>query len=98
MHYSVITVVWRDRDVIGACLDSVERQVLDGPLEVLVVDNASADGAAELVRDQAIRHRFDDATRAARVAEAEVALLREHYPPAKRTAIRALIGAGYAVR
>jgi hypothetical protein len=27
-----------------------------------------------------------------------VALLQQHYPPARRTAIRALIGAGYAVR
>jgi GT2 family glycosyltransferase len=53
MSYSVITVVWRDRDVIGPCLDSVERQVLDGSLEVLVVDNASSDGAVELVKNRA---------------------------------------------
>jgi GT2 family glycosyltransferase len=48
---SIIIVNWNTRDLLRACLSSL-REALDGsPLctEVIVVDNASADGSAEMV-------------------------------------------------
>jgi hypothetical protein len=48
---SLVIVTYRSADVIGACLDSVGAA---GGVsrEVFVVDNASADGTAEIVRTQ----------------------------------------------
>jgi GT2 family glycosyltransferase len=57
VRYSVIIVVWRDRDVVEACLRSVYAQRLDGEVEVLVVDNASADGTADVLAAHADRVR-----------------------------------------
>ena len=46
---SVVVVSWNTRDVLASCLDSVRRH-LDGIAhEMIVVDNASADGSAEMV-------------------------------------------------
>jgi GT2 family glycosyltransferase len=46
----VIIPVWNTRDVLADCLDSVEAQELSGGFETTVVDNASTDGTAELLR------------------------------------------------
>jgi GT2 family glycosyltransferase len=46
---SVIILNWNGREYIRACLDSVYRQDY-GNLEIIVVDNASEDGSAELVK------------------------------------------------
>jgi GT2 family glycosyltransferase len=43
----VLVVTWRGREFLGECLASLERQTL--PHRVLVVDNASDDGTAELL-------------------------------------------------
>ncbi len=50
---SVIVVNWNTRDLLAACLASVRDTVLP-PLrhEVIVVDNGSADGSADMVRDR----------------------------------------------
>ena len=48
----VIVLNWNGRDVIGPCLASLAR-VTDPPLEIIVVDNASSDGSAEIVRREA---------------------------------------------
>jgi len=45
---AVVVVTWNSRDEIGACLGSLAR--LTVPSEVVVVDNASADGTAALVQ------------------------------------------------
>ncbi|MFQ6672458.1 MAG: glycosyltransferase family 2 protein [Candidatus Tectimicrobiota bacterium] len=45
---SVIIVTWNNADEIAACLESVEAQS-HRPLEVIVIDNASDDGTAEVV-------------------------------------------------
>jgi GT2 family glycosyltransferase len=44
---SIIIVSWNVRDLLAACLASLPR----GP-QVIVVDNASADGSAQMVREQ----------------------------------------------
>ena len=47
---SVVIVSYRCRDLLRECLASVDSQRADLDLEVFVVDNASADGTAEMVR------------------------------------------------
>ena len=51
MRLSVIVVNWNLRDELAACLESLRLQTHDD-LEVIVVDNGSHDGSAELVRSQ----------------------------------------------
>ncbi|MFA4947773.1 MAG: glycosyltransferase family 2 protein [Candidatus Krumholzibacteriia bacterium] len=48
----VIVLNWNGRGVIGPCLASLMR-VTEPPLEIIVVDNASSDGSAEIVRRDA---------------------------------------------
>lgn len=47
----MIIPAWNSRDVLGSCLDSIEAQEFPGGLETIVVDNASTDGTAELLRE-----------------------------------------------
>jgi GT2 family glycosyltransferase len=47
----VIIVNFNGRDVIGRCLDAVEAQTVR-PRRVIVVDNASTDGSADLIRSR----------------------------------------------
>lgn len=48
MKVSVIVVNWNRRDLLRACLQSIEAQTT-AEHEVIVVDNGSADGSAEMV-------------------------------------------------
>lgn len=50
MDVSVIIVSWNTRDILRDCLDSVYAQTKAVSFEVIVIDNASADGSAELVK------------------------------------------------
>jgi N-acetylglucosaminyl-diphospho-decaprenol L-rhamnosyltransferase len=54
---SVIIATWNAREVLSRCLDSVEAQRVEGGVETIVVDNASTDGTAELLRDRSDRIR-----------------------------------------
>ncbi len=47
---SVIIVNWNARDLLRDCLNSLVPAAEQFPLEVIVVDNASGDGSAEMVR------------------------------------------------
>jgi GT2 family glycosyltransferase len=47
---SVVVVNWNTRDFLRECLQSVHRETTDVTFEVFVVDNASGDGSAEMVR------------------------------------------------
>ena len=47
---SVIVVNWNRRDLLRSCLQSLAQQNLNQPFEVVVVDNGSNDGSAEMVR------------------------------------------------
>jgi len=49
---SVIVVNWNTRNLLEQCLRSVYETAEDMALEVIVVDNASADGSVEMVRDR----------------------------------------------
>ncbi|HEX5133434.1 MAG TPA: glycosyltransferase [Candidatus Krumholzibacteria bacterium] len=49
MQTSVIIVTYNSSRVIGACLDSLAAEAAAGVLEVIVVDNASSDGTADML-------------------------------------------------
>jgi len=49
---AVVIVNYNTRDLLRDCLASLAQNGFPGPLEVWVVDNASTDGSAELVRAQ----------------------------------------------
>lgn len=46
---SIIIVNWNTRELLRECLMSIYSQVRDCSFEILVVDNASSDGSAQLV-------------------------------------------------
>lgn len=52
MDLSVIIINWNTRDLLAQCLASVYAYPLDGDFEVWVVDNASADGSVQMVRER----------------------------------------------
>ncbi|HUF40047.1 MAG TPA: glycosyltransferase family 2 protein [Anaerolineales bacterium] len=47
---SVVIVSWNTRALLKGCLASIERPVEGPAVDVIVVDNASGDGSAEMVR------------------------------------------------
>jgi N-acetylglucosaminyl-diphospho-decaprenol L-rhamnosyltransferase len=50
MNLSIIIVNWNTRDLLAQCLASVYAHPPDGEFEIFVVDNASTDGSAQMVR------------------------------------------------
>ena len=55
MRVSVVVVNWNVKELLQSCLASVLRESLSflaGSVEIIVVDNASSDGSAEMVREQ----------------------------------------------
>jgi GT2 family glycosyltransferase len=46
---SIVIVTWNSADTIGACLASVRASRMAGGVDIILFDNASADGTAELV-------------------------------------------------
>lgn len=49
MNLSVIVVSWNTRELLKSCLSALEQQIDKSDCEVFLVDNASADGSAEMV-------------------------------------------------
>ena len=49
---TVVIVHYRTPDLLRECLESIEPEARRSPIEVLVVDNASEDEAAELIRQR----------------------------------------------
>ena len=45
----MVVVNWNRRDLLRSCLQSLTRQNLNQPFEVVVVDNGSDDGSPEMV-------------------------------------------------
>jgi GT2 family glycosyltransferase len=48
---SILIVNWNTRDLLRACLTSIERHPPSRDYEVVVVDNASTDGSAKMVQE-----------------------------------------------
>ncbi|WP_316016150.1 glycosyltransferase family 2 protein [Roseobacter sp. HKCCA0434] len=53
---SMCCVTYNHADTIAQCLDSMLMQQVDVPVEIVVHDDASTDGTAEIVADYAARH------------------------------------------
>ncbi len=51
MDVSIIIVSYNSSSVLGACLSAIRQQEYSGETEVIVVDNASADGTPDMVRE-----------------------------------------------
>jgi GT2 family glycosyltransferase len=49
---SVVVVTWNRRNLLRSCLQSLTRQDLNQPFEVVVVDNGSDDGSPEMVLNE----------------------------------------------
>jgi len=49
---SILIVNWNTRDFLDACLHSLMRDIVGKKAEIIVVDNASTDGSADMVRDK----------------------------------------------
>jgi GT2 family glycosyltransferase len=47
----VAVVSWNTRELLASCLESLANDVRDGVADVWVVDNASTDGSADMVRE-----------------------------------------------
>jgi GT2 family glycosyltransferase len=58
MDLSILIVNWNSAHYLKACLSSIYREVKGIEFEVLVVDNASYDGSAELVKNEFPRVTF----------------------------------------
>jgi N-acetylglucosaminyl-diphospho-decaprenol L-rhamnosyltransferase len=52
LQVTVAVVSWNTRELLAECLQSLHEDVVSGQAEVWVVDNASSDGSAEMVRAQ----------------------------------------------
>lgn len=52
MDLSICIVNWNTKELLRACLQSIETAREGVRVEVIVVDNGSADGSAEMVREQ----------------------------------------------
>ncbi len=52
MDLSISIVSWNTRDLLDQCLRSVYETTRDIQFEVIVVDNASSDGSAQMVREK----------------------------------------------
>lgn len=52
MDISIIIVNWNTKDLLADCLRSIQSQNLDYSYEIIVVDNGSADGSQQIVRQE----------------------------------------------
>lgn len=52
MNLSVLIVSWNTRELVAQCLDSLAAHPASTPFEILVVDNASTDGTAAMIRER----------------------------------------------
>jgi hypothetical protein len=76
---TVVVVTWRGRDHVGACLDALARQ--HRPHSTLVLDNASADGTADLLATHPARPAVLRLARNLGYAGGLAAALREVHTP-----------------
>ena len=51
MELSIIIVNWNTREHLQRCLTSIENHPFHGDTEVIVIDNASSDGSADMVAE-----------------------------------------------
>lgn len=52
LDVSIIIVNWNTRDILSGCLRSIYEQINGLDFEVIVIDNASSDGSAEMIKKE----------------------------------------------
>src|SRR3990167_4133330 len=52
MNVSIIIVNWNTRDLLKKCLESVYRYTRGVSFEIFVIDNASSDNTADMVKNK----------------------------------------------
>ena len=52
MDVSIIIVNWNTRELLRNCIDSIRKTVQGPSFEIIVVDNASADGSVAMLREE----------------------------------------------
>jgi GT2 family glycosyltransferase len=52
MDISIIIIVWNAKDILKKCLESIKHYQTNLSIETIVVDNASTDGAREMVENE----------------------------------------------
>lgn len=52
IRLTIIIVNWNTRDILRDCLTSVYAQTQDVSFDMIVIDNASSDGSAEMIRTE----------------------------------------------
>lgn len=55
LRFSVVIPAYNEASFLGSCLDSLLNQDFDGLYEIIVVDNNSSDGTAEVARSRGVR-------------------------------------------
>lgn len=77
LDLSIIIVNWNTRDLLANCLQSVYDTVRGLAFEVIVVDNASTDGSAEMVRERFPQVRLIENTENVGFAKANNQAMKE---------------------
>lgn len=62
MNLSVVIINWNTRQLLDECLASIYRETKDIDFEIFVVDNASSDRSAEMVREKYLPAELTGAT------------------------------------
>lgn len=52
LDVSIVIVSWNTREILRDCLRSIDEQAKDISYEVIVIDNASSDGSAQMVKQK----------------------------------------------
>ena len=63
MDISVIIVAWNAKPYLELCLESLAEAPPRRSMEIIVVDNASADGSAEMIESRFLRSNSSGVTR-----------------------------------
>jgi glycosyltransferase involved in cell wall biosynthesis len=53
-RFSVVIPAYNEAEFLGSCIDSLQAQDFPGPYEIIVVDNNSTDGTADLARSRGV--------------------------------------------
>jgi len=77
LDISIVIVNWNTRELLAKCLESIYAYPPPGAFEIIIVDNASTDGSAQMVRERFPRERLIQNTKNVGFARANNQGIRE---------------------